>query len=134
MWKDGKISIRGGFSCPSCLFSGALSPELGWTSGTHLTGEGKTGQGGWFSQCASPNSFYSFFRNYRAFVLEVSNKWLLQCQWTELGHMAPRGISSQIHWFYRIYIYDIYPEHICFSIFIPPDILSSSSAVWIINI
>ena len=27
---------------PGDLFSGALSPELGWTSGTHLTGEGKT--------------------------------------------------------------------------------------------
>ena len=31
------------------LFSGALSPELGWTSGTHLTGEGKTTWTGLYS-------------------------------------------------------------------------------------
>ena len=32
--------FRSQTAVPGDLFSGALSPELGWTSGTHLTGEG----------------------------------------------------------------------------------------------
>ena len=36
------VSQPGQKAVPGDLFSGALSPELGWTSGTHLTGEGKT--------------------------------------------------------------------------------------------
>ena len=36
------VSQPGRKAVPGDLFSGALSPELGWTSGTHLTGEGKT--------------------------------------------------------------------------------------------
>ena len=36
------VSQPGQTAVPGDLFSGALSPELGWTSGTHLTGEGKT--------------------------------------------------------------------------------------------